>query len=92
MKTLTALTLATAMTFAVVAPAQANTITDTITENISEQLSDLSSNIQRQAAAALNKTVAELFFTAGIEQAQDAVTASANDTTATTTAAATDKE
>ena len=80
MKTLTALTLTTLLTLGVTAPAQANTnsLTENLTNIVSLQLTELSANIKLQAQSALEKTVAELFFASGAEQAQqnlDKVTA-----------------
>jgi hypothetical protein len=74
MKTLSALTLATVITVSFAAPAQANTFTDTLTETVSNQLTELSANIKQQAKSALEQTVAELFFSAGSQQAEQNVT------------------
>jgi uncharacterized protein YycO len=87
MKTLTALALATTLVVGVAAPVQANSIADTLSENISKQLTGLSSNIKQQANVALKKTMAELFFTSGIAQAEHAVATSAADNSATQTSA-----
>uniref|UniRef100_A0A486XUF6 Orphan protein n=1 Tax=Rheinheimera sp. BAL341 TaxID=1708203 RepID=A0A486XUF6_9GAMM len=80
MKTLTALTLTTVLTLGITAPAQANTnnLTENLTNIVSLQLTELSANIKQQAQSALERTVAELFFADGAEQAQqnlDKVTA-----------------
>lgn len=73
MKTLSALTLAAVITASFAAPAQANTLTDTLTETVSNQLTELSTNIKHQAQSALEQTVAELFFSAGSQQAEQNV-------------------
>jgi len=73
MKTLTTLTLATVLTVGFAMPVHANSITDTITEAVSAQLTELSINIKQQAKIALENTAAELFFSAGSAQAEQAI-------------------
>ena len=80
MKTLAALTLATTLTLGVSSSAQANSITETISACISNQLTELSSNIQQQANAAMQKTMLELFFAAGDQQAEHSVSEQTDDT------------
>ena len=80
MKTLMALTMTTVLTLGITAPAQANTnnLTENLTNIVSLQSTELSANINHQAQSAVEKTVAELFFADGAEQAQqnlDKVTA-----------------
>jgi len=79
MKTLAALTLATSLTFGV-SSAQANSITETISAGISNQLTELSSNIKQQANVAMQKTMLELFFAEGDQQAEQSVSEQADDT------------
>ena len=80
MKTLAALTLVTTLTVGVSSSAQANSITETISAGISNQLTELSSNIKQQANAAMKKTMLELFFAEGDQQAEQSVSEQADDT------------
>lgn len=81
MKYLTVLTLTTAMTFGMTAPAAANT-TDIISEAVNSQLNSLSANIRQQAKLALEKTAADLFYATGDTQAEQPI-AVANDDNST---------
>ena len=69
MKTLITLSLASLMTLTLAAPVKADSITDTLTEVVASQLAELSANVKQQAKTAMEKTVTELLFITGSEQA-----------------------